>query len=104
MKNLILVCESRKPKQLNVGCCGNKMPERIIEICRNILSEKGLEIEVRAVPCLNNCAKGISVKIFPSNTLYGNVNEAEIAEIVNQHIIEGNIVTHLHIKPPSFLD
>lgn len=104
MKNLILVCESHKPKQTNVGCCGEKFPENIIEKCQNLLAEKGLEIEVRAVPCLNNCKQGISVKVFPANILYGNVGEEEIETIVNQHIIEGKIVTNLQIKPNNFWD
>jgi (2Fe-2S) ferredoxin len=104
MRNLILVCESHKAKQPNVGCCGEKMPEKVIEKCRNLLTEKGLEMEVRAVPCLNNCKQGISIKVFPANILYGNIGENEIEEIVNQHIIAGNIVEKLRIRPVSFLD
>jgi len=104
MRNLILICESHKPKQANVGCCGEKQPEIIVQKCRNILIEKGLEVEIRSVPCLNNCKNGISIKVFPSNILYGNIGETEIEEIVNQHLIGGCIVEKLRIKPVSFLD
>ena len=45
--------------------------------------------------CLDQCEKGPSVVVYPDAIWYGGVTEADVNEIVEQHILGGRPVQRL---------
>ena len=45
--------------------------------------------------CLDQCEKGPSVVVYPDAIWYGGVTEADVKEIVEQHILGGRPVERL---------
>ena len=59
------------------------------------LSSLHTEICVMTGECLGLCAGGPNVIIFPEGTIYSRVRAQDVAEIVNEHLLRGCVVTRL---------
>ncbi len=87
----ILVCHG-------TGCTSSKSP-KIIENFRKILKEKNIEnVRVIQTGCFGLCAKGPIVIIRPEDTFYAMVKPEDCEEIIQKHIIEGELVERLLCK------
>ena len=87
----ILVCHG-------TGCTSSKSPE-ILETLRKILKERNIEnVRVIMTGCFGLCAKGPIIIIRPEDTFYSNVKPEDCEEIIQTHIIEGNVVERLLCK------
>ena len=87
----ILVCHG-------TGCTSSKSP-KILETFRKIIKEKKIEnVRVIQTGCFGLCAKGPIVIIRPEDTFYAMVKPEDCEEIIQTHIIEGNVVTRLLAK------
>ena len=64
------------------------------------LAAKGLENEVKIVQtgCFGLCALGPVVIIHPEGTFYSRVEEKDVAEIVEEHLLKGRMVKRLLYK------
>ncbi|MFN0199995.1 MAG: (2Fe-2S) ferredoxin domain-containing protein [Bacteroidia bacterium] len=84
----VLICNSQNPKQLEVGCCGEKNADSLLEEVEKRIEALGLQekVQVKTSPCMRNCASGITVKIIPGNLLLGNL-DSEDAEILLKNFI-----------------
>ena len=87
----ILVCHG-------TGCTSSKSPV-IIDNFRKILKEKNIDnVRVIKTGCFGLCSKGPIVIIRPEDTFYSNVTPEDVEEIVNTHIIGGEVVSRLLCK------
>lgn len=87
----ILVCQG-------TGCTSSNSPE-ILENFKKILKEKNVEnVRVIKTGCFGLCAKGPIVIIRPEDTFYAMVKPSDCEEIIQKHIIEGEVVTRLLCK------
>jgi len=55
---------------------------------------------VNKAGCLDRCAGGPVAVVYPEGTWYTFVDEADIDEIVDQHLAKGEVVERL-VLPPS---
>ncbi len=87
----ILVCHG-------TGCTSSSSPE-ILEEFRRLLKEKNIEnVRVIKTGCFGLCAKGPIVIIRPEDTFYAMVKPSDCEEIVQKHIVEGEVVQRLLCK------
>ena len=87
----ILVCHG-------TGCTSSKSP-KIIENFRKILEEKNIEnVKVIQTGCFGLCAKGPIVIIRPEDVFYANCKPEDCEEIIETHIIKGELVERLLCK------
>ena len=87
----ILVCHG-------TGCTSSKSP-KIIETFRKILEEKNIEnVKVIQTGCFGLCSKGPIVIIRPEDVFYAHCTPEDCEEIINTHIINGQIVERLLCK------
>ncbi len=87
----ILVCQG-------TGCTSSKSPE-ILENFKKLIKEKKIEnVRVIKTGCFGLCAKGPIVIIRPEDTFYAMVKPEDCEEIIEKHIVNGEIVTRLLCK------
>ncbi len=87
----ILVCGG-------TGCTSSKSPV-LIENLKRIIDEKGIKnVKVIKTGCFGLCAKGPIVVIHPDDTFYAMTNPDDAKEIIEKHIINGEIVERLLCK------
>ncbi|MDR1101606.1 MAG: NADH-quinone oxidoreductase subunit NuoF [Clostridiales bacterium] len=76
----------------------------LAENFRKIIAEKNLQDRIQVIPtgCFGFCEKGPIVNIFPDDTFYVKVSPDDADDIVNQHILNGQVVDRLlYIDPQT---
>jgi (2Fe-2S) ferredoxin len=93
----IFICENSRDKSDPRGCCADKGSKNIRAVLKRRLKELGCHYRVRAnaAGCLDACAHGPSMVIYPQGVWYGGVSEEDVEEIVQRHILRGEIVARL---------
>ena len=87
----ILVCHG-------TGCTSSKSPE-ILEKFKELIKEKNVsDVNVVMVGCLGLCSKGPVVIVRPEDTFYSMVTIDDCEEIIDSHIVKGEIVERLLCK------
>lgn len=79
--------------------CGSVRGMELVEAFKNALKDRNLHIEIRAqkAGCLNMCAFGPSLVVYPEGVFYGNVQLQDVEEIVQSHLIDNQPVQRLVI-------
>lgn len=88
-KKELLVCG-------DTGCrAANSMP--IIDSLKAEIKNAGLEdiVSVSLTGCFGFCAQGPIVKVHPDNVFYVKVSADDAKEIVQEHLVKGNVVDRL---------
>lgn len=70
------------------------------------LSARGLSKVIRAnnAGCLDQCERGVTLVVYPEQVWYGQVTEADIPEIVDKHLVGGEVVTRLLLPDQPHLE
>ena len=77
--------------------CTSSGSAKLIERFEELITEKGLEKEVKVVRtgCFGLCEAGPVVIIYPEGTFYSRVQVENVDEIVSEHLLKGRKVQHL---------
>ena len=96
-KRHVFVCTNRRPEGNPKGCCASKGAEEVRAAFKDELDKRGLKggMRANAAGCLDTCAFGVSVVVYPEGTWYGGVKVEDVPEIVDQHLVNGRPVERL---------
>ena len=85
-KKYIFVCINRRDEG---ACCGPAGGQEIRERFKQLVKEKGLQgiIRVSQSGCMDVCAKGPNVMVFPDEVWYQSVALEDVAKIFNEIIL-----------------
>ena len=77
--------------------CTSSGSQKIIDAFKNEITAVGLEKEVNVVQtgCFGLCALGPIVIVYPEGSFYSRVEEKDVKEIVDEHLLKGRIVKRL---------
>lgn len=103
-KKHIFICTNLRPPEHPKGSCGQKGSESLRNKFKKKIHELGLNdiVRVNSAGCLDACEYGISVVIYPEGIWYGAVKEEDIDRIINEHLLEGKVVSDLIIRDEKF--
>lgn len=100
----IFMCVNERSANDPKGSCVAKGALPLQELFKSEVKRRGLQGSVRAnkAGCLDACAFGPTVVIYPEGIWYRVTTEADVLEILDRHIGAGEIVTRLTIPfvPP----
>ncbi len=86
------------------ACCANHHAEAAFERCKSLVKAAGLagpgQVRVNRAGCLDRCAGGPVAVVYPEATWYTFVDLADIDEIVESHLKNGQVVERL-LTPPG---
>jgi (2Fe-2S) ferredoxin len=93
----VFVCVNERAPDNPKGCCKAKGSVEVRDRLKAELSARGLSKLIRAnnAGCLDQCEHGVTVVIYPEQVWYGHVTVDDIPEIVDKHLIGGEVVTRL---------
>ncbi len=96
----IFVCSNERTNS-EKRSCGEKHGLELTATFKKAIKDKNLNMPIRAqrAGCLGICDFGPTVAIYPEGTFYVNVQPTDVAEIVQQHVIENKLVERLLYKP-----
>ncbi len=93
----VFICTNRRDPSNPKGSCAAKGSEAIREEFKKQIYERGLKGRMRAnaAGCLDQCENGCTVVIYPEQVWYGHVKPEDVSEIIEEHLVKGNIVERL---------
>lgn len=95
IKQYVLVCGG-------TGCNATGSQD-VIDKFNKLMEQNDLQDDIQIVRtgCFGFCEQGTIVKILPDNTFYVKINEEDVEEIVNEHLIKGRKVEKFLFKDPN---
>ena len=83
------------------GCCAERGGGEVAAAFKQKLHERGLKRVMRAnkAGCLDQCARGVAVVVYPDEVWYGGVTVDDVEEIIDEHLLGGRPVERLRIPP-----
>ena len=96
----VFICTNQREPGNPKGDCASKGGEAVREAFKRLLHERGLKGRMRAnaAGCLDQCARGVTVVVYPEQVWYGGVRPEDVAEIVDQHLVGSVPVDRLRMK------
>jgi (2Fe-2S) ferredoxin len=95
----VFVCVNERPADDPKGCCKAKGGIEVRDRFKAELKARGISKLVRAnnAGCLDQCAQGVTVVVYPEQVWYGHVTVDDVPEIIDRHLVGGEAVERLMI-------
>ena len=97
----VFVCTNERPGDHPRGCCAGKDALAIREALKAATKAHGLKgvVRVNAAGWLDQCDPGVTLVVYPEAVWYGFVTPADVPEIVESHLLNGQPVERLRLAP-----
>jgi (2Fe-2S) ferredoxin len=98
-KKHIFICTNNRSADDPRGSCAARGSEEVKERFKELLKARGIKGAMRAnaAGCLDQCAQGCAVVVYPDAVWYGKVTPADVEEIVDRHLLGDEPVERLRI-------
>jgi (2Fe-2S) ferredoxin len=85
------------------ACCADHDAQAGFDRCKSRVKAAGLMgpggVRVNKAGCLDRCAGGPVAVVYPEAVWYTFVDQADIDEIVQSHLVNGQVVDRLRLAP-----
>jgi (2Fe-2S) ferredoxin len=95
----LFVCINERGPDDPRGSCTARGSAAVLEALKERAHAAGLKriVRVNRAGCLDQCARGVTVVVYPEAVWYGGVTVADVDEIVARHLLRGEPVRRLEI-------
>ena len=87
------------------ACCAAQGSEAAFDYCKAKIKEIGLagagKIRINRAGCLDRCASGPVMVVYPQEVWYTFVDQNDIDEIIQEHLVNHRPVQRLMLDAPS---
>jgi (2Fe-2S) ferredoxin len=96
--HVFFCCNQRAPGET---CCNNHGASALRDYAKDRI--KGLKLDgegkvrINSAGCLGRCDFGPTLVVYPEETWYTYVDQSDIDEIVDQHLVHGRVVERLKL-------
>lgn len=84
-------------------CCAQYQAQQAFDYCKTLVKTAGLagpgQVRVNKAGCMDRCAAGPVLVVYPEAVWYTYLDNADIDEIVESHLKKGQVVGRLLIPP-----
>ena len=100
-KHHIFFCLNQR--ESSESCCADQGAQEAFAHCKSQVKVAGLNgaggVRVNKAGCLDRCAGGPVAVVYPEGVWYTFVDHADIDDIVNSHLKNGQVVERLRLSP-----
>lgn len=94
----IFCCGNQREAGHKRGCCSSKNSEHLRDYLKAKVKESGIrKVRVNKAGCLDRCELGPCVVVYPEGIWYKPTTEADMDEIIHEHLQNGRIVKRLKL-------
>ena len=98
----IFCCLNQREPGNSRGCCASKDAEPLFEYFKQRVKTLGIDkTRVNRAGCLDRCADGPTVVIYPEGIWYSLKTKADIDRVIASHLQQNQPVESLMITPAS---
>jgi (2Fe-2S) ferredoxin len=99
-RHVFFCCNQREASDPR-GCCNDKGATRVRDYAKQKVKQLGLagpgKIRINQAGCLDRCEQGPVVVVYPEGVWYTYVDEEDVDEIIDEHLVHGRVVERLKI-------
>ena len=96
----VFFCLNERPN--GEACCACHGAEDLQKYAKNRCKELGIhgagQVRINKAGCLDRCAQGPVLVVYPEGVWYTYVDREDIDEIIDRHLVGGEMVTRLFVK------
>jgi (2Fe-2S) ferredoxin len=97
-RHVFFCCNQRKPPE---RCCAHEGALECQQHAKARVKALGLsgagEVRINKAGCLDRCEEGPVLVVYPEGVWYTYVDRSDIDEIIDRHVVNGEIVERLRI-------
>ena len=97
----IFFCLNQREPGATRPCCAASGAEAAIEHCKKAVKNLDLagagKVRVNRAGCLDRCEEGPVCVVYPEGVWYTYVDQTDIDEIVQSHLLQGQVVERLRL-------
>ena len=97
----VFFCCNQRDANADRPSCNAKGASKIRDYAKARIKQLGLagegRIRINQAGCLDRCEEGPCVVVYPEGVWYTYVDQSDIDEIIDEHIVNGRIVERLRI-------
>jgi (2Fe-2S) ferredoxin len=97
-RHVFFCCNQRQPPE---KCCANAGAADMQKYAKQRVKALGIsgpgEVRINKAGCLDRCEEGPVIVVYPEAVWYTYVDEADIDEIIDRHVVGGEVVERLKI-------
>lgn len=94
----VFFCTNRRE---DGGCCEDFNAQAMRDYAKKQIKARGLSgpggVRINTAGCLDRCANGPVMVVYPEDTWYSYVDKEDIDEIIESHLTQGNVVSRLKV-------
>lgn len=96
----IFICVNQRAEGAHRKSCGESHGMEIVDAFKKRLKELNLPLKLRAqkAGCLDICDFGQTVAVYPEGVFYVGVEQSDVEEIIQEHIIGNRVVERLRLE------
>ncbi len=100
----IFICTNQRPEGAPRKSCGDAHGMAVVDAFKAELKKRHLPIKVRAqrAGCLDICDYGQTIVVYPEGVFYVGVEVKDVAEIVEEHILNNRPVERLVLSREKY--
>jgi (2Fe-2S) ferredoxin len=100
-KHHIFFCLNQRDASATRPCCAASGAEAAFEHCKSAVKTLGLagagKVRVNRAGCLDRCEEGPVCVVYPEGVWYTYVDQSDIDDIVQSHLLRGEVVERLRL-------
>jgi (2Fe-2S) ferredoxin len=95
----LFICNNQRPDPAKKSC-GHEHGNALVAAFKAGIKERGLNIQIRAqqTACLDACAWGPALVVYPEAIWYGGVQLEDVNEIIESHLVHNQPVDRLRLR------
>ena len=100
----IFICNNQRKEDDPRGCCTARGSLELMDYLKQRVHDSGLKGKVRVnkAGCLDACAYGPTMVVYPDDVWYGRIMMEDVEEIVERHFLGNQPVERLTLGPDDF--
>lgn len=95
----VFFCVNRREE--GAACCSDRGSIEMRAYAKQRVKELGLsgagKVRVNAAGCLDRCSEGPVIVVYPEGVWYTYVDQDDVEEIIQEHLVHGRVVNRLRI-------
>lgn len=96
--HVFFCCNQRAPGE---DCCNNHGAAALRDYAKDRIKALKMDgpgkVRINSAGCLGRCDHGPVMVVYPEETWYTYVDQSDIDDIVNEHLVQGRVVERLKV-------
>lgn len=102
----VFFCTNQRGPEATRQCCADLGSEAVRLYAKSRIKELNMlgegQIRINSSGCLDRCELGPVIVVYPEGVWYSYLDESDVDEIIDSHLLNGKVVERLLLPPAEY--